>query len=53
MKKSDAYRLAQHSVLSDDLIESIDKLEILRVLMEAEDVAKYSEKALAEKENEA
>ena len=43
MKKSIAYHMAQISVLMDELISTEEKLEILRVLQDAEDVAKYSE----------
>lgn len=44
MKKSAAYYMAQLSVLTDELIANNEKLEILRVLLDAEDIAKYSEK---------
>ena len=44
MKKSMAYFKAQISVLADELIPHHEKLEILRVLIDAEDVAKFSEK---------
>ena len=43
MKKSEAFKMAQYSVMADELIESAEKLEILRILMEAEDIAKYGE----------
>lgn len=49
MKKSEAFKLAQYSVMADDLIESAEKLEVLRILMEAEDIAKYGEKNVEEK----
>ena len=45
MKKSTAYYTAQLAVLADELISSNEKLDILRVLMDAEDVAKFTEKA--------
>lgn len=50
MKKSLAYYMAQMSVLADDLIDTSDKLEIIRILQEAETVAKYTEKAERERE---
>ena len=43
MKKSDMYRMAQLSVLNNELIMGYDKLKILRELMHQEDVAKYVE----------
>ena len=48
VKKSEAFKMAQYSVMADELIESAEKLEILRILMEAEDIAKYGEKKEAE-----
>ena len=44
MKKSMAYKAAQYSVLSDTSLCGSNKLEVLRVLMEAEDLARFSEK---------
>ena len=43
MKKSEAYNLAQIAVVTSPLISAENKLEILRVLMEAEDFAKFTE----------
>lgn len=51
MKKSEAFRAAQMAVLSSDSVFSCDKLEILRVLMDSEDLALFSEKQ-KEKEDE-
>lgn len=50
MKKSTAYRLAQIAVIENPDLASLGKLEILRVLMEDEDLAEYVEEQ-AEKEN--
>ena len=44
MKKSMAYKAAQYSVLADAGLCAGNKLEILRVLMEAEDLALFCEK---------
>ena len=52
MSKSTAYKVAQIAVLKNDVICMEDKLAILRVLMDAEDVALFSEKQ-NEKEKEA
>lgn len=43
MKKSEIYRQAQGAVMANAYISIDDKLEILRVLMGDEDVAKYCE----------
>ena len=43
MKKSYAFYVAQLSVLTDELITKEEKLEILRVLQAAEDMAKLCE----------
>ena len=51
MNKSVAYKAAQYSVLADAGICAGSKLEVLRVLMEAEDLALFCEKQ-EEKENE-
>ena len=48
MKKSLIYQLAQMAVLEYE-IDALDKLEILRVLMDEEGIAKMMEKAEAEK----
>ena len=44
MKESHAYKLAQIAVLRTDAICTTDKLEVLRLLMDKEDVAKFVEK---------
>ena len=44
MKKSEAYHAAQISVISNPNINSADKLEILKILMDAESLEKYCEK---------
>ena len=49
MKKSEMYRIAQLAVLKDDSIRCEDKLEILAVLLDDEDLEKFREKE-AEKE---
>lgn len=46
MEKSYAYRLAQVAILNSN-ISNADKLDVLRVLMADEDLAKFTE----EKEN--
>ena len=51
MNKSQAYKLAQLSVLRDECASDTCKLDVLRVLMEAEDLAEYCEKQ-KEKEKE-
>ena len=43
MKKSTMFRVAQFAVLNSDNICANDKLEVLRLLMDNEDVAKYVE----------
>jgi hypothetical protein len=43
MKKSRAYHRAQFAVLRDTSIDFESTLEILRVLMDAEDLEKYRE----------
>lgn len=50
MKKSSAYYMAQLSVLTDELISNNEKLEIIRVLQAAEDVAKFTESEKLEEE---
>lgn len=49
MNKSTAYKVAQIAVLKNDVICVEDKLAILRVLMESEDLALYCEKQEREK----
>lgn len=44
MKKSDIYRQAQIAVLDTCHVTAATKLEILRELMDKEDVAKFVEK---------
>lgn len=43
MKKSDLYRLAQQAVLDTALIPTSVKLEIVRELMDKEDLEKFIE----------
>lgn len=50
MNKSRVYALAQIAVIESSSLTSYDKLQILRVLMEDEDLAEYVEEQ-AEKEN--
>lgn len=49
MKKSEIYHLAQITVVNAPLISPERKLEMLRILMNDEDVALYSERKEAEK----
>lgn len=49
MNKSTAYKVAQISVLNNEFVCSEDKLAVLRVLMESEDLAIYCEKQEWEK----
>ena len=44
LKKSEAYYLAQVAVVSSSVISPESKLEMLRLLMEQEDLALYCEK---------
>ena len=53
MKKSNAYYLAQVAVLRDRLLDESQKLPVLRLLMESEDVALYVEREAEKKEQEA
>lgn len=48
MKKSEIYRFAQGAVVTNTYLSIEDKLDILRELMEKEDVALYIEKQKAE-----
>lgn len=50
MKKSEIYKLAQVAVMQFPLANSKEKLEVLRELMNMEDVAKYTEDLEATKE---
>lgn len=43
MKKSEVYKIAQSAIIRTQWIDATDKLEILRVLMDDEDLAKYVE----------
>lgn len=43
MKKSDIYRVAQVAVMQYPLMNSTEKLEVLRELMDREDMEKYME----------
>lgn len=52
MKKSVIYKLAQCAVLTTANLSEYDKLTILRELMGAEDLAKFTERQ-QEKANEA
>ena len=54
MKKSDLYRLAQQAVLDTAMIPTSVKLEIVRELMDKEDLEKFIEdREEREKANEA
>ncbi len=44
MKKSEMYRIAQIAVLGTMKVEAEEKLPILRELMRAEDLEKFSER---------
>ena len=48
MKKSEMFKIAQMAVVDSHKINVEDKLEILRELMDKEDLAKYVEKKEAE-----
>lgn len=50
MKKSEAYNLAQIAVVTSPLITPESKLEVLRVLMDDEDAAKYWEEREAKRQ---
>ena len=47
MKASTALRMAQYAVMEAQSIEVEDRLEILKVLMDKEDLALYMEEAEA------
>lgn len=49
MKKSEAYHLAQVAVSLSPCITPENKLKVLRVLMEDEDIAIFTEKKMEEK----
>lgn len=50
MKKSEMYKYAQCAVVDVPNLTTLTKLEILRVLMEQEDVALYVEEQEAKKQ---
>ena len=50
MKKSEAFRLAAHSVMRDNSFTNQNKTDILRVLFAEEDLAAYIEKKELEKQ---
>lgn len=50
MKKSSMYYIAQCAVLNNEALENCNKLQILRELMSAEDLARFSEEQEAGKE---
>lgn len=50
MNKSTAYKVAQIAVLKNDAICPVDKLAVLRVLMDDEGLALFCEKQEKEKE---
>ena len=52
MKKSMLYKIAQMSVLRDNILDDSSKLEVLRVLMNEEDISKLVEKNKEEKNKE-
>ena len=52
MTKSKIYKMAQFAVLRDEYLSEHYKLDILRVLIDAEDLALFSEKQKAKKEQE-
>ena len=52
MKKSFVYQLVQLSVLNDSGLRDHEKIDILRVLFEQEDIERFSE-SRAEKESAA
>ena len=52
MKKSMLYKIAQMSVLRDNILDDSSKLEVLRALMNEEDIAKLVEKNKEEKNKE-
>ena len=44
MTKSKLYKLAQFAVLRDEYLNAHDKLDVLRELMDKEDLALFSER---------
>ena len=45
MKKSVAFRMAQLSVMADEILSKDEKFDILRILRTEESIAKYGEDA--------
>ena len=43
MKKSECFKMAERAVIHHPVMTADDKLEVLRVLMANEDIAKYAE----------
>lgn len=52
MKKSLAYKLAQFAILNGCL-ENHEKLQVLRVLIDAEDLARFTEQEEEKEKNDA
>lgn len=52
MKKSMLYKMAQMAVLRDNILDDSSKLEVLRALMNEEDISKLVEKNKEEKNKE-
>ena len=52
MTRSHAFRLAQLSVLADELIAPGEKLDALRILMDAEETAKLVEDTMLKRASE-
>lgn len=50
MKKSEAYHLAQIAVIATPTISVESKIEVMRVLLEQEDLELYREKRVEENE---
>lgn len=50
MKKSEAYHLAQMAVVNSPAISPEAKIEVMRILLEDEAIALYSEKRQTERE---
>lgn len=52
MKKSEIYRLAQYAVINSPSMQAETKAEILRELMDKEDVALFVERQEEKEKNE-
>lgn len=52
MKKSMLFKMAQMSVVRDNILDDSSKLEVLRALMNEEDISKLVEKNKEEKNKE-